>query len=193
MKSLKHKISKTITRKTLSGFTLIEVLVAGIILLSIMTAVGKISSKALAASKNQSSRSEIESAISDNIQMIQKLDSNLLLPNNQTSRLSFCTQPAEELKRSILSMPIPPGTVRGYEELTPDGNSRTIDIDYQNNPPNQPPAESPFALANKNQSYTILRIIYKFTQPESISSSNPNGINEFRVIELNPHFHRYCI
>ena len=60
-----------------SGFTMIEVVIAGVILVSTMTAVAQMSVSALAGSKNRNIRTNIEDAINYDIQLLQKADSYL--------------------------------------------------------------------------------------------------------------------
>ena len=60
-----------------SGFTLVEVVIAGVILVSTMTAVAQMSVSALAGSKNRNVRTNIEDAINYDIQLLQKADSYL--------------------------------------------------------------------------------------------------------------------
>lgn len=59
------------------GFTMIEVVIAGVILVSTMTAVAQMSVSALAGSKNRNIRTNIEDAINYDIQLLQKADSYL--------------------------------------------------------------------------------------------------------------------
>ena len=60
-----------------NGFTLVEVVVAGAIFISIMSAVAEISVSSLAGSKNLSKRNSIEAAVSNDIQLLQQADSYL--------------------------------------------------------------------------------------------------------------------
>lgn len=62
-------------QKTAEGFSMVEVLIAGILLASSATAVARISVAALTSSSKVSERARIEAAINDNIQTMQKEDS----------------------------------------------------------------------------------------------------------------------
>ena len=64
-----------------NGFTMIEVVIAGVILVSTMTAVAQMSVAALAGSKNRNVRTNIEDAINYDIQLLQKADSYLTYEN----------------------------------------------------------------------------------------------------------------
>ena len=56
---------------------MIETLIAGLIVAAVMTAVGRLGVSAMATSRNQSSRTSIEAAINDHIQLVQMQDSYL--------------------------------------------------------------------------------------------------------------------
>ena len=64
-------------RSANQGFTLVEALIAGVLMTFVMTSVGRLSVTALASSSNQKERSRIEGAIENSIQKIQHLDSQL--------------------------------------------------------------------------------------------------------------------
>ena len=64
-------------RSANQGFTLVEALIAGVLMTFVMTSVGRLSVTALASSSNQKERSRIEGAIENSIQKIQNLDSQL--------------------------------------------------------------------------------------------------------------------
>ena len=64
-------------RSATQGFTLVEALIAGVLMTFVMTSVGRLSVTALASSSNQKERSRIEGAIENSIQKIQNLDSQL--------------------------------------------------------------------------------------------------------------------
>ena len=64
-------------QKTTNGFSMVEVLIAGILLASSTAAVSRISVSALSSSANISQRARIEADINDNIQAMQMEDSYL--------------------------------------------------------------------------------------------------------------------
>ena len=64
-------------RSANQGFTLVEALIAGVLMTFVMTSVGRLGVTALASSSNQKERSRIEGAIENSIQKIQHLDSQL--------------------------------------------------------------------------------------------------------------------
>ena len=63
--------------KPVNGFSMVEVLIAGILLASSTAAVSRISVSALSSSANISQRARIEADINDNIQAMQMEDSYL--------------------------------------------------------------------------------------------------------------------
>ena len=69
-------IYKKETTKT--GFTLVEVLVAGSITLMVMVAVARVSVQAITSGRHRMERDRIEAAIHNNIQLIQQADANHL-------------------------------------------------------------------------------------------------------------------
>ena len=56
------------------GFTLVEVLVAGTILLMVMVGVSRVSVQSITSGRNRMERDRIEAAIHNNIQLIQQAD-----------------------------------------------------------------------------------------------------------------------
>ena len=64
-------------RKNCDGFTMVEVVIAGAILVATMTAVAQMGVSALAGNKNLSQRAGIEAAVNNDIQLLQQADSYL--------------------------------------------------------------------------------------------------------------------
>ena len=62
---------------SVKGFTLIETLIAGLLLTIVMSAVGRMSVSSMVGSSNISDRRRIEQAIENHIQLIQQADSLL--------------------------------------------------------------------------------------------------------------------
>ena len=75
MKSQVGWYRKPQSRNDSSGFTLIEVLIAGVILAASMTALSRLSLASVAVSKKQLTRTSIEAVITADIQILQKADS----------------------------------------------------------------------------------------------------------------------
>ena len=151
------------------GFTLIEVMVAGGVLLLVMTGIARISIQSITSGRHRIERDKIESTIHDNIQLIQQADSRLTLeaiPKNQ--QRTACLNPAlylkEELEKEGGSIGVSPPKLTGVDGKNPI--TRTIKLGDQPG---------------------ITLVIYEFSAPEySIKK-------ERRVVELNPNFQTRCI
>lgn len=81
-----HRPQPRLHQSNHQGFTLVEVLIAGVLVTTIMIAVARLSAQAMAGSNNQKDRQAIEAAINDNIQLIQQADSRITVNrlNDQT-------------------------------------------------------------------------------------------------------------
>ena len=152
-----------------SGFTLVEVLIAGGILLLVLTSLMRISVQSITSGRNRIERDKIESEIHNNIQLIQQADAKLTLDAMPVQeRRSACLNPAAYLKQQlekeggIVSVPAP----------------ALLNIDGQN----------PIArLIELSSQPGITVITYQFDAPE-----NAIGV-ERRIVELNPNFQTRCI
>ena len=151
------------------GFTLVEVLVAGTILLMVMVGVSRVSVQSITSGRNRMERDRIEAAIHNNIQLIQQADAKLTLESMPShERRDACLNPAQYLKTKldtpsgIASVPKP--VVSGIDGTNPI--TRTIAI---------------------GTSPGITVVTYSFLAPEySIGQ-------EQRIVELNPNFQNRCI
>ena len=152
-----------------SGFTLVEVLVAGTILLMVMVGVSRVSVQSITSGRSRTERDRIEAAIHNNIQLIQQADAKLTLesmPNHE--RRDACLNPAQYLKEKLDtpsgSASVPKPVVSGIDGENPI--TRTIAI-------------------GKSPGITV--VTYSFLAPEySIDQ-------EQRIVELNPNFQNRCI
>ena len=145
------------------GFGLVEVLIAGVILLFVMTSIGRFTQAAMTSGSNQELRNRLESRIMDNMQKIQQQDSRLtweavkIFGDQQIA----CSNPAQYAKEQIEN------NNTEYFVGPPNSINRTISVST-NNP-------------------GIMRIEYDFDGPE-----NSVAI-ERRVLELNPTFAADCL
>lgn len=164
------------------GFTLVEVLIAGVLMTTIMIAVARLSAQAMAGSNNQKDRQAMEAAINDNIQLIQQADSKITVNrlNDQTDGVldsttlnnacgdgSINNNPASFLIQQIKTgeMNVAP------PEITTSQQSSEITRDL--------------IVLPLGATY-IAQITYTFDGPE-------NGIkSESRVIEVSPSFEAGC-
>ena len=151
------------------GFTLVEVLVAGVLLASIMASVSRLSTSALASSSKQAERTRIEAAINNNIQRLQMEDSYLRFTDmSPAEQEASCNNPTERLKSHLLER---------VPEPSPDGISQPIERTFE-------------ALATDVMD--ILVVKYKFQSPEHKGKDNASERWEYRRIELNPNFSSQC-
>ena len=85
-------------RKGCEGFTMVEVVIAGAILVATMTAVAQMGVSALAGSKNLSQRAGIEGAVNNDIQLLQQADSYLSYQSiNDEEKEKACENPTAHL------------------------------------------------------------------------------------------------
>ena len=78
MKLLKSHFQTRQNQKGSKGFTLIETLIAGVLLILVMTAVGRMNVWAIADSSNLAERRKVEESIENHIQLVQQAD--LIVP-----------------------------------------------------------------------------------------------------------------
>ncbi len=105
-----------------AGFTLVEVLIAGVLLASMMTAVGRFSASALAASSNQAERTHIEAAINENMQLLHQADAQLTYQSiPEADRATACINPAQALSTAIGNIPSPTNISRSIDTNTVPG------------------------------------------------------------------------
>ena len=149
-------------RKPDSGFSMVEVLIAGILMASALAAVSRISVAALSGSANLLDRARIEAAINDNIQAMQKEDSyytdTWIIENRGGEKplQSACSNPPETLSTHL-------------QTVAPEPRHAAITrtFDFSSIP-------------------GILRIVYSFEGPEKQVQ------NEQRIIEMTPNFAAKC-
>ena len=107
--NIKDRYRRRIQSKvTANGFTMVEVLIAGILMASALAAVGRLSVAALSVSKHSSTRAGIEAAINDNIQIMQKEDSYFtrewIKDNANIEFETACLSPAGTLRNHLQSV-----------------------------------------------------------------------------------------
>lgn len=151
------------------GFTLTEVMISGVLVTMLMTAMGQILTSSLAGSSQISSRRRIEHAIEDNIHALHQADVNLtnFLKLDKKKLEEACLSPtiflANELAREE--------SVAFVEEPQPHRSisSETIRRTITANPDNG-----------------ITKVSYQFKGPEQSIDL------EHRIVELNPNFQSSC-
>ena len=160
---------RTARKRQQSGFTLIEVLIAGVVLSGVMAAVGKLTVAAIAASRIQSERTRIEAVVTENIQLIQKADSEFRFDAidsiDQPLPIHDCSNPARALKTYIEKRS------KENTETARKLNLRSPDITRS---------------LKEGETNKTLVISYSFEAPET------NITKEYRVLEINPNFQARC-
>ena len=183
---LRNDSNRTASQKHASGFTMVEVLIAGVLLAMVMAGVSRLSLSSLVSSKNQLERTRIEAAINDNIQLLQRADSLITfesIPRIDEQKLA-CSNPAEYLKDQILEP-------TGRQYIKPP------------NPRNASNKRLIVRSANITSAKEILIIIYSFEGPGAtkIASKDSSKLlhenemknaTEQRILELNPNFQARC-
>ncbi|WP_156486096.1 type II secretion system protein [Prochlorococcus sp. MIT 1306] len=168
------------------GFTIVEVLIAGVLLAMVMTAVSRFSLSALVNSRNQLERTRIEAAINDNIQLLQQADSLLTFDSipSEDEQQYACNDPPNYLKEQIIERSgrqyVPAPTLKN------ESNKKLIN-----------------RTVNTTAAEEIAIIIYSFEGPGVAKVANNNSAKllhdtemqnhtEQRVLELNPNFQARC-
>jgi len=182
--AINGKYNQADTYHEVTGFTLVEVLIAGILLALVMAGVSRISLSAITNSMHQHERTSIEADINDNIQLLQHADSQLtnkkILANDERS--SACEAPAEYLNSQIIESNgayyvEPPSNVERRRSNHRSINRSTITNDPSGN----------------------LIIVYSFEGPGTakasiidstklIHATELSNATEQRVFELSPQF-----
>ena len=165
-----------------AGFTLIEVLIAGLLIVMAMSAVARFSVAAMTASQKQELRREIEDEIVNNMERIQQKDSLLTWESIEAEnevRVACLEQ------QSMDSSNPPSGGPASYlKSKLEDSNNP-----YYVSPPKKLGSANLRreirAGSDSTNTMTAL-IIYRFTTPDF------NQGEEQRVLELNPNYAPRC-
>ena len=122
-----------------NGFSMIETMIAGVLLASSLTAVSRMSITALSGSRTSSYRAQIEAAINNNIQTMQKEDSYFTydwISRNQNIS-DACQNPPEALKdhlQNVVSGPNIEGISRTFDSTSIPG---ILTVEYNFEGPEQ--------------------------------------------------------
>ena len=173
----KHK-----SRQSTEAFTLVEVLIAGVLMTAVMTAVARFSTLAMAGSNHQKDRQAIEASINDNIQLIQQADSQITVnrllddsddffENYDLSQACGSGSPSSNAASFLMTQ-----LLNGKVSVAPPELSTTqTDYSLQRN----------FSIINVGSTY-MLKVEYQFDGPEE------NVDTEYRIIEISPSFEAGC-
>ena len=176
------------------GFTLIETLIAGLLLTLVMSAVGRMSVSALAGSSNIADRRRIEEAIENHVQLVQQADSLLTYDNIPVAHRNgeegitrACRKPAEYMANALRNN----GTVSEEDWKSDIGTSLQLFPSFPN-----PGRDRDDNIVNDSinidttydydEDKAIVKITYSFEAPEASISK------ESRFLELSPNFQSGC-
>ena len=91
-------------RRNSNGFTLVETMIAGLIMSIVLVAVSRFSISAISTSSHQSTRRMVEAAMNNDIQLIQQADSELkLIDIPEEEQKMACDDPGLFLETKLLS------------------------------------------------------------------------------------------
>ena len=139
MASYRFKPFKRQRSNRQNGFSMIETMIAGVLLASSLTAVSRMSISALSGSRTSSYRAQIEAAINNNIQTMQKEDSYFTydwIRRNQNIS-DACQNPPEALKdhlQNVVSGPNIEGITRTFDSTSIPG---ILTVEYNFEGPEQ--------------------------------------------------------
>ena len=167
-----------------SGFTLVETLIAGLIIVMAMSAVARFSAAAMTASQKQELRREIEDEIVNNMERIQQKDSLLTWESIEAKNDAdkACIFKAPSINGQ--NLPITGQGPAFYLKTKLEDSSGP----YYVPPPKKLGANLEREIRPSSDSTNTMTalIIYKFTTPDF------NQKEERRVLELNPNYAPRC-
>ena len=152
----------------LDGFTLVETMIAGLIMSIVLVGVSRFSISAISTSSHQSIRRMIESAMNNDIQLIQQADSELrLIDIPEEEQKKACDDPGLFLKAKLLS---------------PDSEFYVQEPDVTN----QPNTGSLIRTIESSSDPILTIITYDIQTPEKYIEG------ESRRLTIYPNFHYLC-
>ena len=146
-----------------SGFTLIEVLVGAVLLSIVMMSVNRITVTTLAGNATEKKRKQIEAEIQNNIQMLQRTNSQLTLDAIPVGDQSEACEAPEVFLISRLEQ-----TGGSHYVPSPSLSQRTLQV------------------SNLDRGWRVIEIMYEFDAPEKTLST------ETRLVNLHPNFIPNC-
>ena len=152
--------------RSLNGFTLIETMVAGLIMSLTLFAVSRLSISAISTSSHQTVRRKIEAAVNNDIQLLQQADSRLKLINI-SDKENACKDPGSYLK----------------QQLSSNGSDYYVPEPVVKDPSGQRVLKR---TIESTDTPIITRVIYTIAAPEKTIKT------ERRILNLYPNFHYLC-
>ena len=149
-----------------NGFTLIETMVAGLIMSLTLVAVSRFSISAISTSSHQTIRRKIEAAINNDIQLLQQADSRLKLINI-SDKENACKDPGSFLRDKLSSSNS--DYYVSEPKITDPSGKRVL-----------------WRTIESSQTPIMTKVIYTITAPEKTIQI------ERRILNLYPNFHYLC-
>ena len=194
LKKIKSKITRS---RGNQGFTLVETLIAGLLLTLVMTAVGRLSLSAMAGSSNLAERRKVEAAIDNHIQLVQQADSLLTyerLPSKHRTGdddiTRACRKPAQYFAKAL----------QQKGRMDKGAWETQLNEDNQSTEDSVPNSVQLFDGFNDPEAGKIsIKTTYKYDNDKSVAiieytfEAPENNIEEERrSLELSPNFQSYC-
>ena len=149
-----------------NGFTLVETMVAGLIMSLTLVAVSRFSISAISTSSHQTIRRKIEAAINNDIQLLQQADSRLKLINI-SDKENACKDPGSFLRDKLSSSNS--DYYVSEPKITDPSGKRVL-----------------WRTIESSQTPIMTKVIYTITAPEKTIQT------ERRILNLYPNFHYLC-
>lgn len=168
------------------GFTLIEVIISGLVMGVMMVSVAQLAGKAMVGSTNQKDRQTIEAAINNDIQLLQQADSKLtyqwIVENDNP--VNACTNPGQYLA-DLLDEEGGPFEVK---PTNTSGAAKTelFDRTISSRPLPSPTTSDTDTNSTSYKSKVLTQIVYSFEGPEQTIG------DERRIVKLSPSFQANC-
>lgn len=193
----KPKVSQLQRRKKRDqGFTLVEVMIAGVIMSTIMVSVAQMTGKAMVGGHRQKNRQAIEAAINDDIQVLQQTDSKISIQwiKEEGDFINACENPGEYLANLLKvggKFYVAPRNAdesnneSSTDEKTEETGLFRREIMSKGLPSSNNSGGADSTISNPTKQL-LTRVVYTFQGPEK-------AINEEkRVVELSPSFQAFC-
>ena len=168
------------------GFTLIEVVISGLIMGVMMVSVAQLAGKAMVGSNNQKDRQSIEAAINNDIQLLQQADSQLtyqwIVENGNPA--SACANPgqylADRLDEEGGPFEVKPTNTSGAE------GTKLFERTITSGSLPNPTTSDADSNSSSNKPQVLTRVVYSFEGPEQTIG------DEKRIVKLSPSFQANC-
>ena len=168
------------------GFTLVEVIISGLVMGGMMVSVAQLAGKAMIGSNNQKDRQMIEAAINNDIQLLQQADSQLthqwIVENGNSA--NACADPGQYLA-TLLDEAGGPFEVKPSNTIGGE-KTKLFDRTISSRPLPSPTTSDTDTNSTSYKSKVLTQIVYSFEGPEQTIG------DERRIVKLSPSFQANC-